>query len=104
GLCNPDPVDMARLQLKHGEVALLIGVAGSEPHGQRSYVVMPRALSDAGVMVIEDDADSSMVTRQKGAALIALLVWAVTLYLTWRFWVRGFIAAARGREGPSRLK
>lgn len=104
GFCNPNPADMALLRLKGGETTLLIGMAGSETQGQRSYVVLPRALSDAGVMVINDEAQSSMVTEQKGAAVFAFLIWALTLYLTWRFWVRGILASikeVRGRAGPA---
>ena len=104
GLCNPNPSDMALLRLKDAETALLIGVAGNGAQGQRSYVVFPRVMSDAGVVVINDTAESSMVTEQKGAALITLLIWALTLYLTWRYWVRGILGLARGREAPSRLK
>jgi hypothetical protein len=104
GLCNPNPVDMARLRLQTGETALLIGVAGSETQGQRSYVVFPRALSDAAVVFINDTADASMVTKQKGLALFALLVWGLTLYLTWRSWVRVILESTRGRGSPSRVK
>src|SRR5512135_1339334 len=44
GLMSPRAADLNALHLEPDDVALLVGIGGSADAGQRSYVVLPRAL------------------------------------------------------------
>ena len=87
GLMSPRAADLDALHLEPDEVALLVGIGGSTDAGQRSYAVLPRALTRASVTVV-NDGTPPMVEEIKGALLILLTVWAVCVYLAWRYFWR----------------
>jgi hypothetical protein len=84
GLLQPHALDLDALRPGGGEVALLIG-SSSE---QRSYIVLPKALSTASVSVVDTSSGTRSVTEYSGLALIVLLVWIASVCCTWFFWVR----------------
>src|SRR5262245_51818906 len=95
-LLHPRQGDLDVLDIQAGEVAILVGQAsdgyvceGVKPclvtPPQRSYMVSPRVFSDPSVFVVEDLEGRSIASRERGAALLILLVWLVCAYATWRF-------------------
>lgn len=96
GQLNPRTADLESLRVRTGETALLVGSAtgGENCHPsapcefippQRSYIVLPRALLDVSVMVVEDYPERQIVTKARGAALFILLVWLACGYATWLY-------------------
>ena len=81
------------MRLGAGEVALLVGSSSA----QRSYIVLPRALTTASVSVVSDASGVPTVSEYPGYALIFLLIWGVFVYWTWRFWVRALRDASNPR-------
>ena len=106
GFTVPRVVDHTAMHMRHGEVAVLIGTAGGDltaglaslnptcrnpaacSLGQRSYVVLPRALSDAAVTAVDDTPAGTVVTVEPGSAILVFLVWAACSYGTWRYVIR----------------
>jgi hypothetical protein len=93
GLLHPHALDLNAMRLGRGEVALLVGSSSA----QRSYVVLPRALGTASVSVVNDTSGAPTVTDYPGLALMVLLVWGVSAYCTWYFWVRAVPGASNQR-------
>jgi hypothetical protein len=93
GFFQPHALDLDALRLGRGEVAVLVGSSSA----QRSYVVLPRALSTASVSVVDDASGSLVVTKQPGAALTIVAIWIGCVYCTWYFWIRSVPQASNKR-------
>jgi len=89
GLLHPHAVDLDALQLGQGEAALLIGTSAV----QRSYIVLPRALLNASVSVVNHFSGTRSVTEYPGQAVAVLLLWGLFAYCTWHFWIRPLLKA-----------
>ena len=109
GLSHTRPADMTALNIKPGEVAIYAGegTGGTQCDGnqpcviippQRDYIVFPRVLSDAAVVIVEDKSDGLTVTRYRGYALMLVIVWIICGYGTWYYWIRPFVAARRASK------
>jgi hypothetical protein len=96
GLLVPRPDDLQALEIRDNEIPLLVGIAGggrvcrstidcADVPAERSYIVLPRALSNGAVLVVTDIAGGSNAMPEAGGALIVLLVWLLCVYATWRF-------------------
>ena len=94
GLLNPRTDDLRALDLSSNEVALLVGVEGGGGHfgatgsssgGSRSYIIVPRALTDPELVGVTELNGTSVAQSQEGGALTVLLVWLACAYATWRF-------------------
>jgi len=90
GLVQPNALDLNAMRLGGGEVALLIGSSSA----QRSYIVLPRALTTAGVLVVSDASGTPRVSEYPGHAIIVFLLWGVFVYCTWYFWIRAVPGAS----------
>jgi hypothetical protein len=99
GFLAPRPGDLEALRLAPLEVALLAGVASggascsaSQPCieylAHRTYIVLPRALSNAAASVVEDTPAGPRMTEHRGQGALMFLIWVACLYATWRYWVR----------------
>jgi hypothetical protein len=93
GLLQPHALDFDAMRLRGGEVALLIGASST----QRSYVVLPRALTTAAVSVVNDASGTPTVIEYPGYAIVVLVLWVVFAYCTWYFWVRAVPKASNHR-------
>jgi hypothetical protein len=93
GFLQPHALDIDALRLGPGEVAVLVGSSSA----QRSYVVLPRAISTASVSVVNDSSGLPAVAVYPGYALVALLVWLGCVYCTWYLWVRAVPGASNQR-------
>ena len=93
GWLQPHALDLDAMRLGGGEVALLIGSASA----QRSYIVLPHALTTASVSVVNDASGTPTVTEHPGHAIIVLLLWVIFAYCTWYFWVRAVPKASNQR-------
>jgi len=97
GLLHPHAPDLDAMRLRGGEVALLIGSSSA----QRSYIVLPRAVRTAAVSVVNDSAGQSTASEHPGQAFVVILLWAASVYCTWRFWLRAVPEASNNRwRGP----
>jgi hypothetical protein len=99
GLFHPHASDLDALQLGQGEAALLIGTSAV----QRSYIVLPRALKNASVSVVNHFSDVGSVAEYPGQALAVLLLWGLFAYCTWYFWIRPLLKAFNTRFERSRF-
>jgi len=99
GMLAPRLPDLAALQLQPGESAVLIGVAGGGRHcvgsepcdvipPQRSYLIIPRVVTNASVFVVEDTEPERTVTELAWYALLLFAIWILCLFGTWYYWVR----------------
>jgi hypothetical protein len=93
GLLQPHAQDFDAMRLGGGNVALLIGSSAA----QRSYIVLPRALTTASVSVVNDASGTPTVTEHPGHAIIVLLLWVAFAYCTWYFWIRAVPKASNQR-------
>jgi hypothetical protein len=93
GLLHPHASDLDALQLAQGEAALLIGTSAI----QRSYIVLPRALQNASVSVVNHLSGTRSVMVYPGQALAVLLLWGLFAYCTWHFWIRPVLKASSNR-------
>src|SRR5688572_20665088 len=99
GTFAPRPPDLAALQLQPGESAVRVGVAAGGRHcvgaqpcdvplPQRSYLVIPRVVSNASVFVVEDTQPERTVTELAWHGLLLFAIWILCLFGTWHYWVR----------------
>jgi hypothetical protein len=97
GALQPSTPDLEALRLRSGEAAILVGSAPTN----RSYVVLPRDLPAASVSVVEESADTFVVSTHPGAGLGILFTWVACVYGTWYFWIRRQREASNNRwRGP----
>jgi hypothetical protein len=90
------PQEMSALNLHGREFALLIGTASggwdcrSRPNcvvipSQHSYVILPQALGNAAVTLIENQGGDISRSEHPGLALLAVGIWLVCVYGAWRY-------------------
>src|SRR5579863_8735044 len=82
GFLNVRPADMEAIDMKNHELAVLIGESWSGECGenapcvtvraQRLYIVLPRVLSNAATVEVDEAAGQLKVTDVKGDALVVL--------------------------------
>lgn len=97
GLVQPRTVDLAAMHVAATEVALWVGSAGDGRTGQRSYIVLPRALATGAVTVVTDGSPP-MAEEVAGGLIMIFLVWVTCVYLTWRFCWRPIRSAWRTQD------
>ena len=84
GALHPRLPDLDALHLRRGEVAIFIGSSATE----RSYIVVPRDLSRAAISRVDELGGALTVTEQSGVALWVPVIWGLSAYATWYFWIR----------------
>lgn len=94
GLWHPRVADMKALQLRSGEVAILVGTSALD----RSYVILPRSLPTATVSSVSRVTASTKVAEQPGAAIILVAIWIACLYSTWHYLVGPVVRACNSRS------
>ena len=84
GALHPRPPDLEALHLRRGEAAIFIGASATE----RSYIVVPRDLSRAAISRVDELGGASTVTEEPMVALWVPIIWGLSVYGTWYFWIR----------------
>ena len=99
GALEPRQSDLAALELRRDEFAVLIGVGGGgktcinlQPcvvtPGDRSYLVVPRSFLDGSVLAVRDTEPVVTVDRESGRAILVVIIWLICLFGTWYYWIR----------------
>src|SRR5580692_290156 len=113
GAFHPREADIAALQLRSGQVPVLVGVGGGRTgcaeaescgaSGQRLYLVFPQSLLSGEVAVINESGGDINVERRPFLAYMFLVIWGGCLYLTWRFCVYALLQASNNRFERARV-
>ena len=101
GVAQPWQSDLAAIRAHATGLPVLVGVSGGDndcrsdapcPRGpaQRSYLVFPDALGNAGITTVEHYVDVPKVTSYPGYGALIVGLWTLCAYNLWRR-VRGTI-------------
>jgi hypothetical protein len=112
GAVHPRDADLAALQLRSAQVAVLVGVSGGKTGcidaqpcgslGQRLYLVFPHVLLGGEVAVLNDASAGITIERKPFLAYVFFLVWGGCIYVIWRYCVQPFLPASNNRFERSR--
>jgi hypothetical protein len=112
GAVHPRDADLAALQLRSGQVPVLVGVSGADvgctnsrlcdSSGQRLYLIFPHALLGGDLAVVNSNERGLTVDYEPFLAYVILVVWATCVFLTWRYFVYPLLPASNNRLERSR--
>jgi hypothetical protein len=112
GAVHPRDADLAALQLRSGQVPVLVGVSGTDvgctnspfcdSSGQRLYLIFPHVLLGGDLAVVNSNERGLTVDHEPFLAYVMLVVWATCVFLTWRYFVYPLLPASNNRLERSR--
>jgi hypothetical protein len=113
GAVHPRDADLTALQLRSGQVPVLVGVSGADMRctnspfcdssGQRLYLILPKALFGGELAVVNSNERGLTVDHAPFLAYVILVVWATCIFLTWRYFVYPLLPASNNRLERSRV-